>query len=70
MSAFVVPPALTIEKYISRDRYYIVGLKGTGKTALIARLIYVATFVVCSYQIWKVGIPPNMEVVQLGAFPS
>lgn len=35
MSAFVVPPALTIEKYISRDRYYIVGLKGTGKTALL-----------------------------------
>ena len=35
MSAFVIPPALTIEKYISRDRYYVVGLKGTGKTALL-----------------------------------
>ncbi len=35
MSAFVIPPALTIEKYTSRDRYYVVGLKGTGKTALL-----------------------------------
>lgn len=35
MSAFVTPPALTIEKYISCRKYYVVGLKGTGKTALL-----------------------------------
>ena len=35
MNSFVMPPALTIEKYLSRQRYYIVGLKGTGKTALL-----------------------------------
>jgi len=35
MKSFVMPPALTIEKYISRERYYIIGLKGTGKTALL-----------------------------------
>jgi predicted AAA+ superfamily ATPase len=35
LASFVSPPALTIEKFISRDKYYIVGLKGTGKTALL-----------------------------------
>ena len=35
MTSFVSPPALTIEKFIKREKYYIVGLKGTGKTALL-----------------------------------
>lgn len=35
LASFVSPPALTIEKFVSRDKYYIVGLKGTGKTALL-----------------------------------
>ncbi|HRK38359.1 MAG TPA: hypothetical protein PK347_08220 [Burkholderiaceae bacterium] len=35
MTAFVIPPSLTIDKYTSRDKYYVVGLKGTGKTALL-----------------------------------
>lgn len=34
-SSFVVPPALTIEKYVSRNKYFVVGLKGSGKTALL-----------------------------------
>lgn len=32
---YVVPPALLIEKYYSNDKYFISGLKGTGKTALL-----------------------------------
>lgn len=32
---YVVPPALIIEKYYSNDKYFITGLKGTGKTALL-----------------------------------
>ncbi|WP_141227116.1 P-loop ATPase, Sll1717 family [Aeromonas caviae] len=35
LASFVTPPALTIEKFYSRQKYYIVGLKGTGKTALL-----------------------------------
>lgn len=35
LNSFVTPPALTIEKFLSRHKYYIVGLKGTGKTALL-----------------------------------
>lgn len=35
LTSFVSPPALTIEKFTSREKYYIVGLKGTGKTALL-----------------------------------
>lgn len=35
LKSFVTPPALTIEKFINRQKYYIVGLKGTGKTALL-----------------------------------
>tara|TARA_R110002167_G_scaffold130417_1_gene313860 strand:- start:2174 stop:3715 length:1542 start_codon:yes stop_codon:yes gene_type:complete len=35
IESFVIPPALTIEKFLSQDKYYIVGLKGTGKTALL-----------------------------------
>ncbi|MBW8077247.1 MAG: hypothetical protein GJU76_04035, partial [Gallionella sp.] len=34
-TSFVIPPALNIEKFLSRHKYYIVGLKGTGKTALL-----------------------------------
>jgi hypothetical protein len=33
--SFVPPPALNIEGYLHRDKYYVVGLKGTGKTALL-----------------------------------
>lgn len=35
LASFVTPPALTIEKFFSRQRYFVVGLKGTGKTALL-----------------------------------
>lgn len=35
LKSFVTPPALAIEKFISRQKYFIVGLKGTGKTALL-----------------------------------
>jgi hypothetical protein len=38
LKSFVTPPALTIEKFFSRHKYYIVGLKGTGKTALLRYL--------------------------------
>ncbi|EKS6941456.1 hypothetical protein QCD67_08360 [Enterobacter roggenkampii] len=32
---YVVPPALLIDKYFTNDKYFISGLKGTGKTALL-----------------------------------
>lgn len=35
ISAFVVPPSLDINKHISGSRYFVTGLKGTGKTALL-----------------------------------
>lgn len=35
VDAFVPPPNLVIEKYLSKALYYILGLKGTGKTALL-----------------------------------
>lgn len=35
LKSFVTPPALAIEKFLHREKYYIVGLKGTGKTALL-----------------------------------
>lgn len=35
LASFVTPPALTIQKFCARQKYYIVGLKGTGKTALL-----------------------------------
>src|SRR4051812_24233149 len=35
LRSFVIPPALTIEKFFSCKKYYIVGLKGTGKTAVL-----------------------------------
>lgn len=35
IEAFVPPPNLVVENYLSKDRYYILGLKGTGKTALL-----------------------------------
>ena len=35
VSSFVVPPALAIERFYGRQKYFIVGLKGTGKTALL-----------------------------------
>lgn len=34
-ASFVVPPNLTIEDFVSREKYYVLGLKGTGKTALL-----------------------------------
>ncbi|WP_449428898.1 P-loop ATPase, Sll1717 family [Rhodanobacter umsongensis] len=33
--SYVTPPGLSIEKFSNRDKYYVVGLKGTGKTALL-----------------------------------
>lgn len=35
LDAFVPPPNLVIENYTSKGLYYILGLKGTGKTALL-----------------------------------
>lgn len=35
VDSFVVPPALAIDKFTDRSKYYVVGLKGTGKTALL-----------------------------------
>ena len=35
LASFVIPPVLNIEKYYSRQKYFIVGSKGTGKTALL-----------------------------------
>jgi hypothetical protein len=35
LSSFVTPPALTIDRFLSKQKYYVVGLKGTGKTALL-----------------------------------
>lgn len=35
LDGFVVPDNMDLSKFISGDRYYIVGLKGTGKTALL-----------------------------------
>ncbi|MBO1503902.1 hypothetical protein JKX24_18630 [Serratia proteamaculans] len=32
---YVVPPALIVDKYINHSKYFITGLKGTGKTALL-----------------------------------
>jgi len=34
-ASFVVPPNLTIEEFVDREKYYVLGLKGTGKTALL-----------------------------------
>jgi hypothetical protein len=33
--SYVTPPSLSISKFHGREKYYIVGLKGTGKTALL-----------------------------------
>lgn len=35
LSSYVTPPALVIDKFLNRQKYYVVGLKGTGKTALL-----------------------------------
>ena len=35
LAAYVTPPALVIDKFVNRQKYYVVGLKGTGKTALL-----------------------------------
>lgn len=35
LDAFVSPPNLVVEGFLNRDRYYVLGLKGTGKTALL-----------------------------------
>ncbi|MFN6755646.1 hypothetical protein ACK4PD_12885 [Proteus mirabilis] len=32
---YVLPPALTVDKYLNHSKYFITGLKGTGKTALL-----------------------------------
>ncbi|MGX9729803.1 P-loop ATPase, Sll1717 family [Janthinobacterium aestuarii] len=34
-NSFVVPPSLNVDDFITRERYYALGLKGTGKTALL-----------------------------------
>lgn len=34
-AAFVEPPALSVKKFQDREKYFIVGPKGTGKTALL-----------------------------------
>ena len=34
-AAFVEPPALSVQKFKDRERYFIIGPKGTGKTALL-----------------------------------
>ncbi len=33
--SFVAPPSLSIDRYLNGDKYFIIGLKGTGKTALL-----------------------------------
>ncbi len=33
--SYVTPPALNVTKFSTKEKYYIVGLKGTGKTALL-----------------------------------
>ncbi|WP_308873107.1 hypothetical protein [Thiothrix subterranea] len=33
--SFVSPPALNINAYFEKTKYYVLGLKGTGKTALL-----------------------------------
>ncbi|WP_143325927.1 P-loop ATPase, Sll1717 family [Vandammella animalimorsus] len=35
LASFVIPPSLMVDKFLSQDKYYITGLKGTGKTALL-----------------------------------
>jgi hypothetical protein len=35
VAAFVRPPNLTIEEFVNREKYFVLGLKGTGKTALL-----------------------------------
>lgn len=34
-ASFVVPPSLSIEDFTKREKYFVLGLKGTGKTALL-----------------------------------
>ncbi|MFK4764875.1 P-loop ATPase, Sll1717 family [Desulfobaculum sp. SPO524] len=33
--SFVTPPSLSVPKFLTKEKYYVVGLKGTGKTALL-----------------------------------
>lgn len=35
LSSYVTPPTLDIERFARREKYYVSGLKGTGKTALL-----------------------------------
>ncbi|MCY1284462.1 hypothetical protein D9M70_333650 [compost metagenome] len=35
VQSYVKPPSFSLDKYKSRQKYFIVGLKGTGKTALL-----------------------------------
>lgn len=35
LSSYVKPPALRVDKFLNRQKYYVTGLKGTGKTALL-----------------------------------
>lgn len=35
LSSYVTPPALRVDRFLKRQKYYVSGLKGTGKTALL-----------------------------------
>jgi hypothetical protein len=35
LKSYVTPPALYVQKFSNKEKYFIVGLKGTGKTALL-----------------------------------
>ena len=35
LKSYVTPPSLSVERFATREKYFIVGLKGTGKTALL-----------------------------------
>lgn len=35
LKSYVTPPALSVEKFKKRSKYFVIGLKGTGKTALL-----------------------------------
>lgn len=37
-SGFIVPPNIILDNYINKNKYFITGLKGTGKTALLRYL--------------------------------
>lgn len=35
LKSYVLPPSLDVQKFANREKYFVVGLKGTGKTALL-----------------------------------